>query len=605
MENRRATRAAPPAEPPTTRRTTRGVSDARKSPTRKSPARKSPSRRAAAPVSSDTASARPASPKGRRGRAVAKKTDSESEKKSTDSSPKLAPLSSDIIRKATSRSTATAKTTITTSSTRVKVSNLDDEVNDNDVARITAKYVELARSKLSMSKRLTPTPSEISRHTHSMSRSIVDEEEYSDTEKEPLFESFKNDLYTYGTSSENYTSRNTAKQLPALSEFGGSLGALFWIVVIIVLGFSIPFMCTRQDCTGSWTRLEKLKEVGTFVNLESCYLYFGFIWALFLLSAIPLGRVVTISSDRGPIQYTFNGIVSGIFGLIALFIAEYLKYPAMKMLYRNYQQLAFLSIVYALILAGWCYLRSKWQSPLQWNSYAKSERFWADYFIGREINPRWFDLIDIKLAHYRVALVGALLFNSIFAYKTLKFAALPVGEDGNVTLTVQQVAVFAYNHLKFDAYTLLVSGLVCVYLIDLLVNEHHLTSSFELQGEGVGAMLLLRYALFPFAMSILSKYAFDHKLSALLPKWVFPLVAVFFIVGVMVKRRSSKLKYEYRLHPGNPKFSGKFSGYGLVWEYHSLLILLIFFAELETLPTFQGRRLIVSSYTDAVRNRLR
>lgn len=70
-------------------------------------------------------------------------------------------------------------------------------------------------------------------------------------------------------------------------------------------------------------------------------------------------------------------------------------------------------------------------------------------------------------------------------------------------------------------------------------------------------MLLLRYALFPFVMSILSKYAFDHKLSALLPKWVYPLVAVLFFVGVIVKRRSNKLKYEYRLHPGNPKFSGK------------------------------------------------
>lgn len=574
MENRRATRAAPPQpEPPTTRRmaTTRGASAARKSPAPKSPARKSPSRRAAASVASDTkstASARPVSPRGRRGRPVAQKTESESGKKSTDSSAKLLvePLSADSIRKATARSTATSKTTITTSSTRVKVSNLDDEVNDVDVARIAAEYVELARSKLSMSKRLTPTPSEISRSSHSMRRSIVDEEEYSDNEKEPLFESFNNDRYTYGASSDNYANRSTAKQLPPLSEFGGSIGAVFWILAISLLGFSMPFLCTRQDCIGSWVRLEKLKEVSTFVNLESCYLYFGFSWAMFLVSAIPLGRVVSICSDRGPIQYTFNGIASGIFGLAALFIAEYLKYPAMKMLYRNYQQLAFLSIVYALTLAGWCYVRSKWQSPLQWNSYAKSERFWADYFIGREINPRWFELIDIKLAHYRVALVGALLLNSIFAYKTMKFTALPLGEDGNVTLTVSEVVVFAYHHVKFDAYTLLVSGLACVYLIDLLLNEHHLTSSFELQGEGVGAMLLLRYAIFPFAMSILSKYAFDHKLSALLPKWVYYLVAVLFLVGVILKRRSNKLKYEYRLYPGNPKFSSKSFGY-MFWKY--------------------------------------
>lgn len=571
MEGRRTTRTAPPAEPPAaaatkpTRRLAtrqspaRGVSPPTVAATRRqSPGRKSPSRAAAtktAPPPPQPKKNTPSPLPKRRGRPL--KPASESGKKSPRLAISIAQLSPEVLRSATNRSVATSKSTVTTSSTRVKVSNVADDVSEDEVARLTADYVEKARAKL---LRQTPTPSDFSRRSasrsvHSLSRSILDDderrtdEEYSDNEHEPVYESF--------TLDDKYSSAATeAKTKETLSEFGGSIGALFWIVLLFVLGFALPFVCTRQDCTGTWASLSKLRNPATYINLEAAYLFFGFSWAMFLLSAVPLGRRVRIATDRGPVEYTFNGIVSGLLAVAALGLAEYMKYPVMKMLYKNYQQLAFLSLAYALVLAAWCFLRSRWQPAHTWNSYANSGRILADYFIGRETNPRWFGLIDIKLAHFRIAVVAALLFNVIFAYKTLKFAALPVGADGNVTMTVQEVLQFATANVKYDSVTLFLAVLMCFYLGDLLLNEHHLTSSFELQGEGVGAMLLLQYAMFPFSMSLITKWAFDHKVSSSVPLWALIMVTVLFVLGVLIKRRANKLKYEYRLYPGLNKFSG-------------------------------------------------
>lgn len=568
MENRRATRAAVAPDINTMKSTRRiatrsspaRVSPIRKSPARRSPARKSPARKSPARKPDIKRSPSPVKKKGGR----VKKVDMSTSEKKIGSTTKvsLIPLSPERIRSAVSTNTVTKKSSVTTSSTRIKLSNLSEE-NNADIKRISNEYTERAKRDLSSPHhQLSRTPSEISRqsvHSRSINRSEIEDDdrhsdEFSDDGKNRLHKSVsRDDKYSYG--SQAYSLRNTAKQL-AMQEFGGSFGAFAIIILLSSLGFYLQFICTRKCCDCTWERLELLKDISTYLNLETACIYFGFTWTLFLFSAFPLGRIVRIQSDRVFTEYCFNGILSAIITLVVVYGAEYCKYPLLKMIYRNYQQLSFISIIYALVISGWCYLRSKYVPVNQWNAYAKNGHFWADFFIGREINPRWFQVIDIKLVHYRIALIATLIFNSMFAYKSLKFATLP-SADANSTVHISDIVAFAYKNVKYDPLTLLLSSLLIVYVMDAIINEHHLTNSFELQGEGVGALLLLRYALFPFTTTLISKYAFEHK-EKNVPLWALTAVGCIFLLGLFLKRRSNKLKYEYRLNPGSPKFASEY-----------------------------------------------
>lgn len=190
-----------------------------------------------------------------------------------------------------------------------------------------------------------------------------------------------------------------------------------------------------------------------------------------------------------------------------------------------------------------------------WNPYAKSGRLISDLFIGREINPRWLQVIDIKLVHRRIALISTLIFNLIFLSRNIKYVAAPVVE---APLTYTEIVAQHLQNLRLDPVAATVSLLVIVYVLDALIFEHHLISSFELHAEGVGAQLLLQYATFPVWTSLISKFALQHKISGV-PNWLLAVLAVLYIGGILLKRLSNELKYHYRVNPTSSRSASKLS----------------------------------------------
>lgn len=528
------------------RRGSRGVTNRRvatksptrnKSPGRKSPSRKSPSRKE--PVIKEETAVKSRAVRGRAAKVAP------SQPKSVSPKNELRKVSLSPIKHESGRSTVQTKTTTTTTSSSVKVSNISNE-SDEEVKRFVSNKLNLAKEKLGF--RYTPTPSELSRQSQSrsISRSVVDDDdgdEYSDRETEPIHDEDRN----------KYNYRLETKTATPSVWIGVSVLGL--ILLISLAGFYLTFSCAREECGFSIARLAKLKSLRAYGTWDALFGYLAFIWGIFLLSALPIGRSITLKSERQPITYNFNGLILAFIVGIAVVIAEYLKYPAVRFIYANYQQFCCISIIYALTLAWWRYIMKRNAPAYEWNPYARSGSFWKDYFVGREINPRWL-LFDIKLIHYHAAVIATLLFNGIFIYRNLKFSALPT-ENGNVTLSVAQVVLFTYNNVKYDPVALLTAGLVFWQAADSLIFEHHLASSFFLQGEGVGAFLLLRNALFPFLNSVIAKYAWEHKITGM-PNWAIWLTVTVFVFGWFWKRRSNTLKFEFRMNPSHPKFCGMY-----------------------------------------------
>lgn len=521
-----------------TKSPTRTKSPARKSPSRKSPSRKSPSRKAEPVIKEEPAS------KARRGRPRA----APSQPQSLSPKIELRKVSLSPIKHETGRSSVQTKTTTTTTSSSVKVSQNSNE-NDDEIKRYLSNRLNQAKEKLG-SLRYTPTPSELSRqsrqsHSRSMSRSVLDDDEgdeYSDHETEPIHDEDRN----------KYNYQSEIKKPTASIWIGLSVFSL--ILLISLVGFYLNFACTREECKFSVARLEKLKSLRTYGNWEVFGYYLAYIWGIFLLSALPVGRSAPIKNERTSVSYNFNGLALAVIVGAAVITAEYLKYPVIRFIYANYQQFCCVAIFYALIVAGWRYFINRNVSAYECNPYAKSGSFWKDYFIGREINPRWL-LFDIKLIHYHASIIATLLLNGIFIYRNLKFSALPT-ENGNYTLNWTDAVIFTYNNVKYDPVALLTASLVFWHALDLLIFERHIASSFFLQGEGVGAFLLLRNALFPFLNSLIAKYAWEHKIIGM-PKWAIFVTIAVFAIGWLFKRGSNKIKYEFRMDPSNPKFNGE------------------------------------------------
>lgn len=181
--------------------------------------------------------------------------------------------------------------------------------------------------------------------------------------------------------------------------------------------------------------------------------------------------------------------------------------------------------------------------------------WFSDLFMGREINPKWLNSFDIKLVHRRMALISALIFNLIFLARNIKYAAVQVGE---APLTYIETASQFIQNIKLDPVAATISCLIIAYILDALIFEHHITSSFELQSEGVGAQLLLQYASFPVWTSLIAKYALQHKIIGV-PNWFLAIVSILYISGLILKRLSNELKYHYRVYPTSNRSSGKFS----------------------------------------------
>lgn len=452
--------------------------------------------------------------------------------------------------------------TTTTSSANVKVSNITNE-GDDEVARLTAKYLQAAENKLrSTSTNLglinNLTPSELSgkrSYSRSISRSVIDDDEWSHSDQ-----SDKGDLYA------NRITRSRSKQASALrrtaqnnsndsaGEFGGSIVATILILILSILCFSAQYVCSRPECNLQKIRIEKLKQLSTYVTLEASYLYLGLAWTVYLLSAIPylglqrqLPQLTTTNESKSK-QFYFNGFSTALIILLGLGITEYyFKYPILAIIYKNYQPFIFISLIYAIITSIWCFVRSTYFPENVWNPKAKCGRLFSDLFIGREITPRWFNVIDIKLSHLRIALITTLVWNVIFIVRNVKIAPLPVTEN---PLNVTEIATHIVQNATFDPVAVTISSLIVLYAYDVLIFEHHLVSSFELQHEGVGAQLLLRYAMLPIWTSVIAKYALQNRINGV-PKWLLIAVSIVFIVGLVLKRLSNKLKYQYRLNPNS------------------------------------------------------
>lgn len=430
---------------------------------------------------------------------------------------------------------------------------------DDEVAQLTAKYLATAADKLT--NNFTPSASELSKRSYSrsISRSEVaaDEEEWTNSDHSEHNQDLYANRITRSRSkpTSSYLQRETSVATEAVSDFGGKYVAIGVTTLFAALAVFLQFACNRVDCNFKLLRIEKLLQSSLYYSLEAGYIYIGFAWLIYILSIVPyIGHKKKLPSSVD-VEYYFNGLASAAIVIAGIGIAEYwFKYPIIALIYKNYLQLSVVAIIYALCISVWCFWRAAYAPNSQWKSKNQPGRVLSEFFLGREINPRWFGIIDIKLVHLRLSLITTLIFNAIFLARNIKLAPLPVSGP-NGTLSIIDLGLHIVQNAKYDTVAAVTALLTIIYVLDILIFEHHLLSSFELQCEGVGCHLLIRYALFPLWTSLLPKFTLQHKLTNFCT-WTLLICSIVFLTGIILKRLSNELKYHYRAYPTSKRSTG-------------------------------------------------
>lgn len=517
--------------------------------------------------------------------------------------PILTPGTGQKLLKTSSSSSYSVKTT-----TSVRTVNLGGgNEADAEISRLTALGQNLLNRR-STSKiptplhHLTPTPTtEQSRQSHSVSRSVYEDEdnysrtEYSDNEEaEDQYKSFQGLPTDHSITTKNIYSNianvsSSSRKVHAPREFGGIIGITLLLLIVPIFSYYLQWCCSKSSkCEFKKINLNgwNLKYMEKVFDLQTISFYIVFQVTILFLSSFPLGRVICLRYDRGILEYYFNSLTVGVLTIVGFLVGEfYLKYPISDYISKHYLRFCIFGILNAIIGSFWFYIMSimqaKWSNDsvisekLQ-NPYGKSGNFLIDYCLGRDINPKWCGFVDIKLSHYRISLISMLTIGIMLILKNLNIPNLATGEE-KLENYIDIIKYFYNNTGVIDQSALFCSILFLIYTLDLIVFEHHLASSFELQHEGVGALLLLRYAVTPYFLASLPKYALEHK-SLGLPTWAICTISLIFIIGLLMKRAANGIKYKFRMNPNLPQF-----------QYR------------ETVPTFQGRRLLCHHLWSLVR----
>ncbi|XP_073812069.1 lamin B receptor isoform X2 [Musca autumnalis] len=429
-----------------------------------------------------------------------------------------------------------------------------------------------------------------SRYSRSVSRSIYDGEgggryskaaEFSDAEEtnereEVIHEEDEDAGYL---EEEQYYSSNNAsaaaaqrtafcRKLPIPSEFGGWMGASALMLIVPFVVYYLQWCCTDHKCELKIPDYNGILDTNSWIpkifDIEAVGVFLIFNFGIFILSALLFGRGVRLP---GAVEYKFNLLSITAVLSVTYALAIYLGYPVADFIVKNFQRFGVYSLLNAYVLALWAYYRADLlkQKDSQCNIYAKSGNFLIDYALGKQLNPKWLGLVDFKLVFYRVSVISTYLYAVSLLYKNIQTPWVPKEVEG-----VEIVAYF-FKHLKFDTTSLLCSGLLLFYVLDSIVFEHHLASSFEMQSEGFGCLLLLRYAATPLLVTSVAKYFAENRTPLKCDFAIYVPIAVL-LIGLSLKRFSNAIKYKYRVQPNHPHFQN-----------------------IETIHTFQGRRLLLGS----------
>ncbi|KAL7531411.1 hypothetical protein ACHAXR_009273 [Thalassiosira sp. AJA248-18] len=201
----------------------------------------------------------------------------------------------------------------------------------------------------------------------------------------------------------------------------------------------------------------------------------------------------------------------------------------MTWLYDHYSTLAFVTIIWSILLSTYLYTKSFGKGLLLAVGGDSGNPFY-DYFIGRELNPRWGSFDWKEFCELRPGLIGWMILN--LAMMSKQYERLGYVSGSMILINIFQ-------------------GL---YVWDALYQERAILTTMDITTDGFGYMLVFGDLCWvPFTYSLQARYLVDHD-----PMLEWPALTAILgvnIIGYMIFRGANGQKDSFRRDPNSPEVS--------------------------------------------------
>uniref|UniRef100_A0A3Q1IJM4 Delta(14)-sterol reductase LBR n=1 Tax=Anabas testudineus TaxID=64144 RepID=A0A3Q1IJM4_ANATE len=343
-----------------------------------------------------------------------------------------------------------------------------------------------------------------------------------------------------------------ASTLSTPLDFGGKIGAYFWLLFLPAWVFFLVLQVNRED--PSLTNFPPpLPPLEAFWDAQA--LGFVILWILFqaLLYVTPMYSVLSLylSLNTCLPPGFFAIVVSAITVAAAVHQGVDLTY-----IHSHFLQLATASLLISILLSVYLYIRSRYAAPEQLALGGNSGNVVYDFFKGHELNPR-IKNFDLKFfCEMRPGLIGWCLINFAMALAEMKQHGLDAPSNSMILVNLFQL----------------------LYVVDGLWNEEAILTTMDLMHDGFGFMLAFGDLVWvPFTYTMQAYYLVSHPNPLSLP--ALAAIVILKLVGFYIFRKSNSEKNAFRRNPADPRLS-----------------------HLKTIPTATGKSLLVSGWWGVVRH---
>lgn len=330
-------------------------------------------------------------------------------------------------------------------------------------------------------------------------------------------------------------------------EFMGPVGTLLMTIGLPCVVWALYAFCNERQCAIHYPKYFPCPE-----NFWHPHAYaIIVVWLLFqaLLYIAPLGHIIkgTKSSNGSQLTYKINGLHAFVISHILFAVGYFCFHIPVTFVYDHFLPLACAAFMLSFVLAVFLYAKSFEENAVLALG-GNSGNLIYDWFMGRELNPRYGNF-DLKFfCEMRPGLIGWVLINYCMMAKQYDIY-------GVVTPSM-----------------LLVCGFQTWYILDSLWFESAVLTTMDIVHDGFGFMLVFGDLCWvPFTYSLQARFLVDYPTH-------LTYVAVLGIlllntIGYVIFRGSNSQKNLFRCNP----------------NHHSI-------SHLKTLSTHRGTKLIVSGW---------
>ena len=333
-------------------------------------------------------------------------------------------------------------------------------------------------------------------------------------------------------------------------EFGGPIGAFLTTLILPPFVLALTIFASLGGITSTFSRVD-LNDPITFLKSK-----FWCDWGIFLkcmigvlswfIFQVVLERFLpceiiqgaplpSTSTDKDKVQrlsYRINGhLAFWVTVLISTTCFPVMdngrlqfKMAPLHLLYDYYGDLALASIVWCTLLSIYLYKKSFSDTILAKGGNSGNGIY--DFYIGRELNPRWGSFDWKEFCELRPGLIGWVLLNMAF--------------------TMAQKERLGY----VSGSMILVNIFQGIYVWDALYQERAILTTMDITTDGFGFMLVFGdMAWVPFTYSLQARYLVDHDPN--LSIWALAGIVLTNFIGYSIFRGANSQKDAFRRDPND------------------------------------------------------